>query len=49
MDIQEELNKMKLIIKEKNKYPVFFIGAGLSRRYLIHPIGKNYLLRFQNK
>lgn len=25
MDIQEELNKMKQIIKDKNKYPIFLL------------------------
>lgn len=35
--IETELNRMQLVFKEKNKKPIFFIGSGLSRRYLDTP------------
>lgn len=49
MDIQEELNKMKQIIKDKNKYPIFFIGAGLSRRYLNTPNWEKLLIEISKQ
>ncbi len=36
-EIKNELTIMQSTIREKNKQPVFFIGSGISRRYLASP------------
>ncbi|WP_026883551.1 SIR2 family NAD-dependent protein deacylase [Clostridium akagii] len=35
--IEEKLDEMKRILRKTNKQPMFFMGAGLSRRYLESP------------
>ena len=35
--IEEKLEEMKKILQEKGMRPIFFVGSGLSRRYLNSP------------
>lgn len=35
--VEEKLKEMQQILREKNKQPIFFVGSGLSRRYIESP------------
>lgn len=43
--IEEKLEEMKKILQEKGMRPIFFIGSGLSRRYLNSPNWEDLLKR----
>ncbi len=44
-NIAEKLKEMNQTLKERKMQPVFFIGSGLSRRYLESPNWENLLIR----
>ena len=44
-DITIKLDEMKQVLRERKMQPVFFIGSGLSRRYLDSPNWENLLMK----
>lgn len=48
-DITTKLDEMKQILRERKMQPVFFIGSGLSRRYLDSPNWENLLMKIAEK
>lgn len=48
-DIASKLEEMKQMLKERKMQPVFFIGSGLSRRYLNSPNWENLLMKIAKK
>lgn len=48
-DINDKLLEMKQNLKEKGKQPIFFIGSGLSKRYLNSPSWKELLEEITKK
>lgn len=48
-DIASKLEEMKQMLKERKMQPVFFIGSGLSRRYLNSPNWENLLMKIAEK
>lgn len=47
--IEEKLNEMQRILRKTNKKPMFFIGSGLSRRYLELPNWEGLLNKLSNE
>lgn len=47
--IEEKLNEMQRILRKTNKKPMFFIGSGLSRRYLELPNWEGLLKLIANE
>lgn len=48
-DIATKLEEMKQILRDRKMQPVFFIGSGLSRRYLDSPNWENLLMQIAEK
>ena len=49
LQIKNELKKMQQIMRNKRMQPIFFIGSGLSKRYLGSPDWKSLLKEVANK